>query len=320
MKKNIFLDLGAEGGISSIWKSGKIEKLFKDYLIYAVDIDNKNIINEKSDINIRLIKEIIYSENSIKTFYIPVRDSGSSVFEFNKEYSYLHTKNYHTIINEIKVQTYRLDYLIESGKLMPPNVIKLDIQGAELAALKSLGNYLKNVEIIESEFELIPIYEGQPTFPDLHKFIYENKYDLIDMHLSKTYYTNGVKHNYFIEKYSKSRMGINWMPQVYAGDAFQALTIEKVLKLSLEELINHLKLLALYKCFDRVFYIIDICKYKQEILKHNDYKILLKMANDGWIKEIIVVALIKIFRKLKIKMPIGFDRKYSWIERNFPNI
>lgn len=54
----------------------------------------------------------------------------------------------------------------------------MDLQGAELKALQSLGHLLESVKIIHTELEINPMYEGQCTFNDVHKFLLDNGFDL----------------------------------------------------------------------------------------------------------------------------------------------
>ena len=48
--------------------------------------------------------------------------------------------------------------MIENDKIYPADMIKMDIQGAELSALKGLGKYIDNVNVIEIEVEFLEIY------------------------------------------------------------------------------------------------------------------------------------------------------------------
>lgn len=81
---------------------------------------------------------------------------------------------------EIKVQAKRLDNVLKNLNIESIDLICMDIQGAELNALKGLGDYLKNVKAIITELELEPMYHNQSLFLDvqeyLKKFDFELKY------------------------------------------------------------------------------------------------------------------------------------------------
>lgn len=59
----------------------------------------------------------------------------------------------------------------------------MDAQGAELNALKGLGNYLNNVIAIITELEISPMYIGQGLFEDVYKYLTTNGFYLADMNM-----------------------------------------------------------------------------------------------------------------------------------------
>ena len=73
--------------------------------------------------------------------------------------------------NEITVQSIRLDTFIGLGKIKNIDLIWMDLQGAELGALKSLGTFIQNVSVIHTEVEFIEIYSGQPLFEDIKDYL-----------------------------------------------------------------------------------------------------------------------------------------------------
>lgn len=82
---------------------------------------------------------------------------------------------------EIPVQTTRLD---EVRDLEPPDFIKLDTQGSELAILEGGQAVLRTVLVAEIEVEFLPLYQGQPLIGDIHCFMRDRGFvlhKLIDM-------------------------------------------------------------------------------------------------------------------------------------------
>lgn len=51
------------------------------------------------------------------------------------------------------------------------DMIKIDVQGAELSVFKSAGSGLDRVLMIWTEVEFLPLYENQPLFADLDQFL-----------------------------------------------------------------------------------------------------------------------------------------------------
>ena len=219
-----------------------------------------------------------------------------------------------------KVEPELIYKLIKEEQIPPADIIKMDIQGAELSALRGLGQYLNNVNVLELEVEFLPIYQNQPTFVDLHAFLLASGFHLQDLHLSKTFLTDGKTNNFYLKEFISASKNVDWTPQVYAGDAIYVKDLTAVLDLNLEQQINHLKCLCSYQCFDRVFLILSKSKYRSEIENSKFYSDLLAMAKKGRVKTRLLRVLSKIFRKLRIPVSSIFDKKYPWIKRTFPNI
>ncbi len=68
------------------------------------------------------------------------------------------------VAREWPVTTRRLDDIPEAKGT---DYLKLDIQGAELDVLRGATEVLKDVLVVETEVEFVPIYEGQPLFADI---------------------------------------------------------------------------------------------------------------------------------------------------------
>jgi len=69
---------------------------------------------------------------------------------------------------EARVQTHRLDDLEEVGAV---DYLKLDTQGSELTILQNAEKVLRDVLIIHTEVQFLPMYLGQPLFGDIDSFL-----------------------------------------------------------------------------------------------------------------------------------------------------
>ena len=79
---------------------------------------------------------------------------------------------------EIIVQGTRLDTFIDETKLTNIDLLCIDLQGYELNALKSLGNYLYSVKYIITECSITSTYTDGATFTELNEYLskYNFKY------------------------------------------------------------------------------------------------------------------------------------------------
>ncbi len=73
--------------------------------------------------------------------------------------------------SEIEVEAVNLKSFLEAESIPRIDLLWMDIQGAELAALKGLGARLADVALIHAEVEFEEIYAGQPLFPEVRTFL-----------------------------------------------------------------------------------------------------------------------------------------------------
>jgi len=85
-------------------------------------------------------------------------------------------------ICEETVTTTRLDSLMNS--VFAPNdrlFVKLDVQGFELQALRGSDRLLNQVEALELELSLVPLYTGQALLPDLVAYAHAKGFHLVNL-------------------------------------------------------------------------------------------------------------------------------------------
>lgn len=73
-----------------------------------------------------------------------------------------------TLVAEHPVQTWRLDDIEDLGDI---DFMKLDVQGAALMVLQGAERVLKDVSVIQVEVEFLELYENQPLFADVDRYL-----------------------------------------------------------------------------------------------------------------------------------------------------
>lgn len=77
-----------------------------------------------------------------------------------------------------EVELTTLDQWLASSDLDEIHVLKLDTQGSELQILSGAVSALASVRFLEVEVELNPLYEGQPLFGDVDRFLRDHGFML----------------------------------------------------------------------------------------------------------------------------------------------
>lgn len=99
------------------------------------------------------------------------------------EYAHVHTWGENAALDHVvEVETTTIDALVEEGEVPPPDVLSLDIQGAELATFQGAVKTLtENTLCVVSEVEFFEIYRGQGLFDGQMSFLAERGFRLFDI-------------------------------------------------------------------------------------------------------------------------------------------
>jgi FkbM family methyltransferase len=110
-------------------------------------------------------------DNRLVSFMITSNYQSSSILNFK---SHVNEHPYIYEIDRIHLLTKKLDTLLKENNIIGDfNFLNLDIQGAELLALKGAEETLKNIDYIYTEINLKELYEGCCLLGDLDNFLEE---------------------------------------------------------------------------------------------------------------------------------------------------
>lgn len=80
----------------------------------------------------------------------------------------------------VEVQQVRLDKVIQDYPVI--DLLKLDLQGYEMEALKGCGVFFGRTKVITTEIEFVPLYDGQPLFGDIDVFLRSQGFRLLNLY------------------------------------------------------------------------------------------------------------------------------------------
>lgn len=181
-------DVGGAGGISPRWNS------FSDLInLTLFEPDERSAAHLRKQ-GYRVIQKGVWSSVAQKDLYLTRKERCSSLLKPNMSYlaRFKDAKRF-DIIDTLKIETTTLDNELDTNQ--PWDFIKLDIQGAELEALKGSMNTLKSCLGLEIEVEFIDLYENQPLFCDFKKFAENQGFHFIDFISLWRYAHDGTKYN-----------------------------------------------------------------------------------------------------------------------------
>lgn len=191
----VILDIGARDLTESIFLSESYPN--SKVISFECNPQTLSICREKSKNhpNIELIDKAVNEYNGTCKFY-PINPSktkttwedgnpgASSLFVANDNYPF---EKY--VQDEIEVDCVRIDTILTERNIDKVDIIWMDLQGAELIALKSIGDILKNVSIICTETEMTPMYKNQALFNDIDNFLKQD-FDFVHGNLNATWGTD----------------------------------------------------------------------------------------------------------------------------------
>jgi len=174
-----FIDGGAHNG-STILKLR--EEGFIDSVIYAFEPipHAAQALKALGDSNVTVFSKALSNTDGTVIFNVNKKAVTSSMFEPDM------AKVYHPTLTDlsekISVPTVQIDTLVKNKEMNQPDIIKLDLQGAELQALKGSIETMKHVKIIYTEVEFVKLYKEQPLFHDITLFLEKNNFSLFNLY------------------------------------------------------------------------------------------------------------------------------------------
>ena len=82
------------------------------------------------------------------------------------------------LLNRYQVEVKRFDQLFP--EIASPAVCKIDVEGAEMMALKGMGTAINSLDAIVIETSFTSLYEGGPEFGEVVQFMSQNGFVFYD--------------------------------------------------------------------------------------------------------------------------------------------
>lgn len=161
------LDIGANVGQFA----GSIRKVLPDAQIYAFEPVEECFAalsrNVCEDVLVRCFPYALGSEDGSTKFNKNDYSQSSSLLPLADAHivEFPHTAK----VSKTEVEVRRLDSIAPTLDLAEPLLVKMDVQGFELHVIKGGRETLARADVVITEVAFVELYEGQPSFHDLHK-------------------------------------------------------------------------------------------------------------------------------------------------------
>lgn len=176
-----FFDIGARGGFdTSLWPVA----FASEAVGFEPNPDEFELLNTGKDdvwMNSRFLPVAVSGENGIRTLNVPSDPVGASLLGPTKLYGPAQTKTqFLDVVETHQVETETLDRILAHFDLLPPEYLKLDIEGVELEVLKSSPITLNQTLAVKVEVAYSKYRADQPMASEVMAFMEQEGFALMD--------------------------------------------------------------------------------------------------------------------------------------------
>lgn len=170
------LDVGAAGNMEERWFIGKP---WINYI--GVEPDKRSYDSMPQDKNVKsysLLTKFAWSERTTKQFNLCSKPLVSSFYKPN--FSHLEQfkdPSRFNVVETLLADCERLDVELQGVDI---DFAKFDIQGAELDAIRGLGEKIDSILGFEIEVEFQHLYVGQPLFDEIYRYLSDKGFVFVD--------------------------------------------------------------------------------------------------------------------------------------------
>ena len=175
----VVIDAGARYGLHPTWTD---LRGLADFHLFEMDAQEADRLRSKyrSDARIRIYPIALYSSDTTLTYSVNQHHALNSVFQTNED---LLRRNEYMLRDFEKAEerttpARSIDSLFRGQSV---HFMKLDVEGAEYELLKGAAEILRSSVLgLRSEVLFAPIYENAPQFGELHRFMMDHGFELLN--------------------------------------------------------------------------------------------------------------------------------------------
>ena len=252
------VDVGARGGMQRHWRPFS-SLMHMD--MFEPDADACAMQAAKAPANESWFPVALGETTGQGKLYVLQKASGSSLYPPNPELmSRFTATNYGTVAKVLDVPLMSFSDFIDQHQRPLPDLIKMDVQGAELDILKGLRDeHLRDCLAVQSEVEFASMYQGQPLFGDVDAHLTKRGFVLFDILPVRVYrYQGNTSHAYLRRHLNLIKNRHDVSCRLIAGDALYLRSPEQVLaEGDRGKIIKLFLILILYRFLDEALWLVE---------------------------------------------------------------
>lgn len=174
-----YADIGARGGLSRswqvLWKAGLVSPIFVEPEPEAAGV-LRGLYPDA-----QIIQRALGDTNETRTLYVTRQPGCSSLLEPDLSPRVPEVfQGLCEVVKKVEVEVTVAGEAFAEANVVP-EVLKLDVQGMELAILRGLGETLAEIDVVELEVGFARTYANQPLFQEIYDFMADNGFGLTNI-------------------------------------------------------------------------------------------------------------------------------------------
>lgn len=178
----MIFDVGSQHGHTTL----EYLNAFPRASVYGFEADAKNFpralaATERHRSRCQISHCAIAAEDGEVTFHVNSHNGTHSLLEIG-DVQYFQQPAH--LLEVVRVRAQTLDAFAQAKQIERIDIVKMDIQGAEVEALKGAANLIDSgrIKLLALEASFQSLYKGQPLFGDLCSYLHERGYSLFQMY------------------------------------------------------------------------------------------------------------------------------------------
>lgn len=171
---DVVLDCGANVG----QMAGAFRAMYPNAEIYSFEPVSsvfEQLCARCADLDVHPVRMAVGERDGTATMYLTASPEANSLLAFEAGNP---CARWTRVVGEEEVRVCTLDRWCVEQRINPArvDVLKLDVQGAELAALRGARRLLESVRVVYLEVSFVPMYKDCPLFPEVDGFMQQRGY------------------------------------------------------------------------------------------------------------------------------------------------